>query len=216
MIIIVLYWDVGSMQFKSLLFIQHHSLGTLRTGSLVQGCRGSLKHQIASAVFLWDSTDVIGYFLIGSLCNSLSMLWFQQYVFDYRDGDVFGCVADIGWITGHSYVVYGPLCNGATTVLFESTPVYPNPGEICVRELLRVALTPDTGTQNVHWLSSPFVYIRVCSGRYWEMVERLRINQFYGAPTALRLLLKYDENWVKRYDRSSLQTLGSGNVNTHA
>lgn len=51
-----------------------------------------------------------------------------QYVFDYRDGDVFGCVADIGWITGHSYVVYGPLCNGATTVLFESTPVYPDPG----------------------------------------------------------------------------------------
>lgn len=52
----------------------------------------------------------------------------RQYVFDYRDGDVFGCVADIGWITGHSYVVYGPLCNGATSVLFESTPVYPDPG----------------------------------------------------------------------------------------
>lgn len=52
-----------------------------------------------------------------------------QYVFDYQEGDVFGCVADIGWITGHSYVVYGPLCNGGTTVLFESTPVYPDPGE---------------------------------------------------------------------------------------
>ena len=51
-------------------------------------------------------------------------------MFDHRDGDVFGCVADVGWITGHSYVVYGPLSNGATTVLFESTPVYPNPGEI--------------------------------------------------------------------------------------
>jgi len=51
-----------------------------------------------------------------------------QLVFDYQPGDVFGCVADIGWITGHSYVVYGPLCNGATTVLFESTPLYPNPG----------------------------------------------------------------------------------------
>ncbi|XP_044228114.1 acetyl-coenzyme A synthetase 2-like, mitochondrial [Thunnus albacares] len=97
----------------------------------------------------------------------------HQYVFDYRDGDVFGCVADVGWITGHSYVVYGPLCNGATTVLFESTPVYPNPG------------------------------------RYWEMVQRLKISQFYGAPTALRLLLKYDESWVKKYDRSSLRTLGS-------
>ena len=52
-----------------------------------------------------------------------------QYVFDYQEGDVFGCVADIGWITGHSYVVYGPLSNGATTVLFESTPTYPDPGE---------------------------------------------------------------------------------------
>ncbi|XP_040905400.1 acetyl-coenzyme A synthetase 2-like, mitochondrial isoform X3 [Toxotes jaculatrix] len=106
-----------------------------------------------------------GYLLYASLTH--------QYVFDYRDGDVFGCVADVGWITGHSYVVYGPLCNGATTVLFESTPVYPNPG------------------------------------RYWETVQRLRITQFYGAPTALRLLLKYDESWVKKYDRSSLRTLGS-------
>uniref|UniRef100_A0A8P4GG32 Propionate--CoA ligase n=1 Tax=Dicentrarchus labrax TaxID=13489 RepID=A0A8P4GG32_DICLA len=96
-----------------------------------------------------------------------------QYVFDYRDGDVFGCVADVGWITGHSYVVYGPLCNGATTILFESTPVYPNPG------------------------------------RYWETVQRLGISQFYGAPTALRLLLKYDDSWVKKYERSSLRTLGS-------
>uniref|UniRef100_A0A8C3RK57 Acetyl-coenzyme A synthetase n=1 Tax=Chelydra serpentina TaxID=8475 RepID=A0A8C3RK57_CHESE len=91
----------------------------------------------------------------------------HKYVFDYHDGDVFGCMADIGWITGHSYVVYGPLCNGGTTVLFESTPVYPNP------------------------------------------VERLRINQFYGAPTAIRLLLRYGDEWVKRYDRSSLKTLGS-------
>ncbi|KAK2824728.1 hypothetical protein Q5P01_021903 [Channa striata] len=106
-----------------------------------------------------------GYLLYTSLTH--------QYVFDHRDGDVFGCVADVGWITGHSYVVYGPLCNGATTVLFESTPVYPNPG------------------------------------RYWEMVQRLGITQFYGAPTALRLLLKYDESWVKKYDRSSLRMLGS-------
>ncbi|CAM2116096.1 unnamed protein product [Caretta caretta] len=106
----------------------------------------------------------------------------HKYVFDYHDGDVFGCVADIGWITGHSYVVYGPLCNGGTTVLFESTPVYPNPG------------------------------------RYWETVERLRINQFYGAPTAIRLLLRYGDEWVKRYDRSSLKTLGSVGepINTEA
>ncbi|XP_058893571.1 acetyl-coenzyme A synthetase 2-like, mitochondrial isoform X2 [Kogia breviceps] len=97
----------------------------------------------------------------------------EQFVFDYRPGDVFGCVADIGWITGHSYVVYGPLCNGATSVLFESTPVYPD------------------------------------AGRYWEMVQRLKINQFYGAPTAFRLLLKFEDSWVKKYDRSSLRTLGS-------
>ncbi|XP_072193764.1 acetyl-coenzyme A synthetase 2-like, mitochondrial isoform X3 [Excalfactoria chinensis] len=97
----------------------------------------------------------------------------EEYVFDYQDRDVFGCVADIGWITGHSYVVYGPLCNGGTTVLFESTPVHPNPG------------------------------------RYWETVERLKINQFYGAPTAIRLLLRYGDEWVKKYDRSSLKVLGS-------
>ncbi|KAE8601283.1 hypothetical protein XENTR_v10013614 [Xenopus tropicalis] len=106
-----------------------------------------------------------GYLLYAALTH--------KYVFDYKQGDVFGCVADIGWITGHSYVVYGPLCNGATTVLFESTPTYPNPG------------------------------------RYWETIERLRINQFYGAPTAIRLLLKYGDEWVKKYDRSSLKTLGS-------
>uniref|UniRef100_H2XYN5 Acetyl-coenzyme A synthetase n=1 Tax=Ciona intestinalis TaxID=7719 RepID=H2XYN5_CIOIN len=97
----------------------------------------------------------------------------QKYVFDYHDGDIFGCVADIGWITGHSYVVYGPLSNGATTVLFESIPTYPDPG------------------------------------RYWEMVERLKINQFYGAPTAIRLLLRYGDSFVKKYDRSSLKVLGS-------
>ncbi|XP_077408167.1 acetyl-coenzyme A synthetase 2-like, mitochondrial isoform X2 [Vanacampus margaritifer] len=106
----------------------------------------------------------------------------HKYVFDYHDGDVFGCVADIGWITGHSYAVYGPLANGGTTVLFESTPVYPDPG------------------------------------RYWEMVERLKINQFYGAPTAIRLLLKYGDQWVRKYDRSSLRTLGSVGepINTEA
>ncbi|XP_028677085.1 acetyl-coenzyme A synthetase 2-like, mitochondrial [Erpetoichthys calabaricus] len=106
-----------------------------------------------------------GYLLYSALTH--------RYVFNYQDGDIFGCVADIGWITGHSYIIYGPLCNGGTTVLFESTPVYPNPG------------------------------------RYWETVERLKINQFYGAPTAIRLLLKYKDEWVKKYDRSSLKTLGS-------
>ena len=72
----------------------------------------------------------------------------HKHAFDYQPGELFGCVADIGWITGHSYVVYGPLANGGTTLLFESTPTYPD------------------------------------AGRYWETVQRLRIEHFYGSPTA--------------------------------
>jgi len=97
----------------------------------------------------------------------------HRYVFDYRPGDVYACVADIGWITGHSYVVYGPLCNGATTVLFESIPTYPN------------------------------------AGRYWEMVQRLGITQFYTAPTAIRAIAREGDGFVTPYDRSSLRVLGS-------
>uniref|UniRef100_T1JJS3 Acetyl-coenzyme A synthetase n=1 Tax=Strigamia maritima TaxID=126957 RepID=T1JJS3_STRMM len=97
----------------------------------------------------------------------------HRHVFDFREGDIFGCVADIGWITGHSYVIYGPLCNGGTTLLFESTPVYPDPG------------------------------------RYWETVQRLKLTHFYGAPTAIRLLIKHGDSWVKKYDRSSLRVLAS-------
>ena len=89
----------------------------------------------------------------------------HKHVFDYVAGDVYGCVADVGWITGHSYVVYGPLSNAATTVMFESVPTYPDPG------------------------------------RYWETVERLGINQFYGAPTAIRLLMKSSDSYVTKYDR---------------
>jgi acetyl-CoA synthetase len=97
----------------------------------------------------------------------------HRYVFDYHDGDIYACVADIGWITGHSYVVYGPLANGATTVLFESIPTYPD------------------------------------AGRYWEMVERLKINQFYTAPTAIRAIAREGDAFVTKYDRSSLKVLGS-------
>ncbi len=97
----------------------------------------------------------------------------HELVFDYRDGDIFACVADVGWITGHSYVVYGPLANGATTVMFESTPVYPDPG------------------------------------RYWDMVQRHRITQFYTAPTALRAVARESSEYVKKYDRSSLRILGT-------
>ena len=88
----------------------------------------------------------------------------HRYVFDYQDGDIYACVADIGWITGHSYVVYGPLCNGATTVLFESVPTYPD------------------------------------AGRYWEMVERLGVTQFYTAPTAIRAIAREGDKFVKPYD----------------
>jgi acetyl-CoA synthetase len=97
----------------------------------------------------------------------------HRYVFDYHDGDIYACVADVGWITGHSYVVYGPLCNGATTLLFESIPLYPD------------------------------------AGRYWDLVERHRINQFYGTPTAIRAIAREGDSFVKAHDRSSLRILGT-------
>ena len=97
----------------------------------------------------------------------------HKYVFDYREGDIYACVADIGWITGHSYVVYGPLANGATTLMFESIPTYPD------------------------------------AGRYWDMVERHKITQFYTAPTAIRAIAKEGDDFVTKYDRSSLRVLGS-------
>ncbi|KYQ96727.1 acetyl-CoA synthetase [Tieghemostelium lacteum] len=97
----------------------------------------------------------------------------HRYVFDYRDSDIYACVADVGWITGHSYIVYGPLCNGATTFIFEGTPMYPN------------------------------------ASRYWDMIERHRITQFYTAPTAIRSLMKFSVDMVEKHDRSSLRVLGS-------
>ncbi|MCP5003969.1 MAG: AMP-binding protein, partial [Planctomycetes bacterium] len=100
-----------------------------------------------------------GYLLYAALTH--------KYVFDYREGDIYACVADIGWITGHSYVVYGPLANGATTVMFESVPTFPD------------------------------------AGRYWDMVERLKITQFYTAPTAIRAIAKEGDSFVTKYDRSS-------------
>jgi len=97
----------------------------------------------------------------------------QRHVFDFQSGDVFGCVADIGWITGHSYVVYGPLANGGTSLLFEPTPTHPDPG------------------------------------RYWSTVATHKLTHFYGAPTAIRLLIRYGDEWVKSHDLSSLRVLGS-------
>lgn len=94
-------------------------------------------------------------------------------VFQYREGDVYWCTADIGWITGHSYIVYGPLVNGATTVLFEGIPSYPD------------------------------------FGRFWQVVEKHRVNQFYTAPTAIRALAKQNLEFTEKYDLSSLKVLGS-------
>ncbi|MBU2940396.1 acetate--CoA ligase [Lacinutrix sp. C3R15] len=93
--------------------------------------------------------------------------------FQYRENDVYWCTADIGWITGHSYIVYGPLCNGATTVLFEGVPSYPD------------------------------------FGRFWNIVEKHKVNQFYTAPTAIRALAKQGVELVEKYDLSSLKVLGS-------
>ncbi len=93
--------------------------------------------------------------------------------FQYKEEDVYWCTADIGWITGHSYIVYGPLANGATTVMFEGVPSYPD------------------------------------FGRFWEIVEKHKVNQFYTAPTAIRALAKENLEFVEKYDLSSLKVLGS-------
>jgi acetyl-CoA synthetase len=94
-------------------------------------------------------------------------------VFQYRENDVYWCTADIGWITGHSYIVYGPLCNGATSVMFEGIPSYPN------------------------------------YGRFWDIVEKHKITQFYTAPTAIRALAKENISHVNTRDLSSLKVLGT-------
>ncbi len=97
----------------------------------------------------------------------------MQYTFDYHDGDVFWCTADVGWVTGHSYIVYGPLANGATTIMFEGVPTYPD------------------------------------AGRFWEVCEKHKVNQFYTAPTAIRSLMGQGTEWVEKYDLSSIKVLGS-------
>ncbi|WP_457564419.1 acetate--CoA ligase [Caminibacter sp.] len=104
------------------------------------------------------------------------ILWAQltmEWVFDIKENDTYWCTADIGWITGHTYIVYGPLAAGATTIMFEGVPTYPD------------------------------------AGRAWKMIEDYRVNQFYTAPTAIRLLHKLDPEAPKRYDLSSLRILGT-------
>ena len=94
-------------------------------------------------------------------------------IFQYKTNDIYWCTADIGWITGHSYIIYGPLCNGATTLMFEGIPSYPN------------------------------------YSRFWEIVEKYKINQFYTAPTAIRAIAKQGNNFVKGFDLSALKVLGT-------
>jgi acetyl-CoA synthetase len=97
----------------------------------------------------------------------------HQYVFDYHDGDIYWCTADVGWVTGHSYILYGPLANGATTLMFEGVPNYPTPT------------------------------------RFWEIVDKYKVNIFYTAPTAIRSLMGAGDHWVKASSRKSLRVLGS-------
>ena len=96
-----------------------------------------------------------------------------KYIFDYHDGDIWWCTADIGWITGHSYIIYGPLCTGATSIMFEGVPVYPDPG------------------------------------RFWDVVDKYKVTQFYTAPTAIRSLMRESEQHVAKRDLSSLKLLGT-------
>jgi acetyl-CoA synthetase len=97
----------------------------------------------------------------------------HEYVFDYRDGEIYWCTADVGWITGHSYIVYGPLANGATSLMFEGVPNYPD------------------------------------FSRFWQVVDKHKVNIFYTAPTAIRALMREGDGPVKKTDRGSLRLLGT-------
>ena len=97
----------------------------------------------------------------------------HKYVFNYIDGDIYWCTADVGWVTGHSYIVYGPLANGATTLMFEGVPNYPT------------------------------------NSRFWEIVDKHKVNIFYTAPTAIRALMREGDDAVKKTSRSSLKLLGT-------
>jgi acetyl-CoA synthetase len=97
----------------------------------------------------------------------------HEWVFDLREEDVYWCTADVGWVTGHSYIVYGPLCNGATTLMYEGAPNHPR------------------------------------EDRFWDIVEKYRVNTFYTAPTAIRAFIKWGDQWPAKHDLSSLRLLGT-------
>src|ERR1700750_1915350 len=107
-----------------------------------------------------------GYPLYAAITHSL--------ILDYRPGDIYWCTADVGWVTGHSYIVYGPLANGATTLMFEGVPNYPT------------------------------------NSRFWEVIDKHKVNIFYTAPTAIRALMQAGDAPVKKTSRASLRLLGSG------
>ena len=104
---------------------------------------------------------------------TLGTMMTSKWVFDLKDEDTYWCTADIGWVTGHSYIVYGPLANGATTVMYEGAPNWPH------------------------------------DGRFWEIIEKYKVNIFYTAPTAIRAFIKWGDQWPAKYDLSSLRLLGS-------
>ena len=106
-----------------------------------------------------------GYLLMSAMSH--------KYTFDYKEGDVYWCTADVGWITGHSYIVYGPLCNGGTTLMFEGVPTYPN------------------------------------ASRFWHVIDKHQVNQFYTAPTAIRALMGAGDSYVEKTSRESLKLLGT-------
>ncbi len=97
----------------------------------------------------------------------------HEYIFNYKENDIYWCTADIGWITGHSYIIYGPLSNGATTIMFEGVPNYPS------------------------------------FSRFWEVIDKHKVNIFYTAPTAIRALMREGDDYVKKTSRSSLKLLGT-------
>jgi acetyl-CoA synthetase len=114
-----------------------------------------------------DAEDPL--FILYLLYTNLTFKW----IFDYHDEDIYFCTADIGWVTGHSYIVYGPLSAGATSLMFEGIPTYPNPG------------------------------------RFWDIVDKHHVNAIYTAPTVIRALMREGEEWVKKYDLSTLKLLGT-------
>ena len=106
-----------------------------------------------------------GYLLMAAMSH--------KYTFDYKEGDIYWCTADVGWITGHSYILYGPLCNGGISLMFEGVPTYPD------------------------------------ASRFWQVIDKHQVNQFYTAPTVVRALMGAGDHWVKSTSRSSLKLLGT-------